>query len=406
MSGAIWYFAKNNEQQGPVTEEELRQQFQSQGLPSETLVWCQGMANWTAAKDLSQFTPVWQVPTSPVSAPMAAPATVSTPAPAPAPAPASAPAPTPTPAPAPAPAAAPAPQPERVAVGAAASGQAPDAVRSQGFSEGGFQVEPESFSFQQAGNEFEARMQQRTNAAVAAEQGARPTMSAEHSTATDDSIGAGQQMSAEQQSAALRQIVAHTPPPSGNKWGDLDSIPTPGKPGNGAASATDPNSISAQLAAISTPGTRNGQSSGNGAASVPAPAELDAIPTPGRRTNPANNVSSELDSIPTPGSRMRTTMDQDIPAPSGGGLGATGQLRKPGEHLDTGSFVRAKDTSGSISRRSFSRLAAISSPEAQKRLREGDKNSINDVMEPTPIQKIFGPITEAIQKMLSSFKKS
>jgi uncharacterized membrane protein len=47
-----WYYAVNNEQKGPISESELKAQFAAQKLPSETLVWKDGMDNWTAASQV------------------------------------------------------------------------------------------------------------------------------------------------------------------------------------------------------------------------------------------------------------------------------------------------------------------------------------------------------------------
>jgi uncharacterized membrane protein len=44
-----WYYAENNEQKGPVLESELKGLLASHKLPTATLVWKEGMANWTSA---------------------------------------------------------------------------------------------------------------------------------------------------------------------------------------------------------------------------------------------------------------------------------------------------------------------------------------------------------------------
>jgi uncharacterized membrane protein len=44
-----WYYAENNEQKGPVLESELKGLLASHKLPAATLVWKEGMANWTSA---------------------------------------------------------------------------------------------------------------------------------------------------------------------------------------------------------------------------------------------------------------------------------------------------------------------------------------------------------------------
>ena len=48
-----WYYAENNEQRGPVLESELKGLLASTKLPGDTLVWKEGMANWTAASQVT-----------------------------------------------------------------------------------------------------------------------------------------------------------------------------------------------------------------------------------------------------------------------------------------------------------------------------------------------------------------
>jgi uncharacterized membrane protein len=55
LSMSDWYYAVNNEQKGPVSESELKVQLAANRLPSDTLVWKDGMANWTAAHELPVF---------------------------------------------------------------------------------------------------------------------------------------------------------------------------------------------------------------------------------------------------------------------------------------------------------------------------------------------------------------
>jgi uncharacterized membrane protein len=50
-----WYYAENNEQKGPVNEAELKTHFATNRLPAETLVWSDGMANWTPASQVPAF---------------------------------------------------------------------------------------------------------------------------------------------------------------------------------------------------------------------------------------------------------------------------------------------------------------------------------------------------------------
>jgi uncharacterized membrane protein len=50
-----WYYAVNNEQKGPVSEADLRGQLAASRIPSDTLVWKDGMANWTPASDIASL---------------------------------------------------------------------------------------------------------------------------------------------------------------------------------------------------------------------------------------------------------------------------------------------------------------------------------------------------------------
>jgi uncharacterized membrane protein len=51
-----WYYAANNEQKGPINESELKANFAANKLPVETLVWKDGMDNWTPANQVPAFT--------------------------------------------------------------------------------------------------------------------------------------------------------------------------------------------------------------------------------------------------------------------------------------------------------------------------------------------------------------
>jgi len=50
-----WYYADNNEQRGPVLESDLKGLLASKKLSGETLVWKEGMANWTAASQVASL---------------------------------------------------------------------------------------------------------------------------------------------------------------------------------------------------------------------------------------------------------------------------------------------------------------------------------------------------------------
>ena len=51
-----WYYAANNEQKGPVNESELKANLAASKLPADTLVWKDGMDNWTPANQVPTFT--------------------------------------------------------------------------------------------------------------------------------------------------------------------------------------------------------------------------------------------------------------------------------------------------------------------------------------------------------------
>jgi uncharacterized membrane protein len=50
-----WYYAANNEQKGPVNESELKADIAANKIPADTLVWKDGMDNWTPANQLPAF---------------------------------------------------------------------------------------------------------------------------------------------------------------------------------------------------------------------------------------------------------------------------------------------------------------------------------------------------------------
>ena len=57
-----FYVAKNGQQTGPFSVEQLL----AEGVTPETLVWCEGMAQWTPAKDVAEIAPLFaQVPPQP-----------------------------------------------------------------------------------------------------------------------------------------------------------------------------------------------------------------------------------------------------------------------------------------------------------------------------------------------------
>ena len=48
-----WYYAAENEQKGPINESELKASLASNKISGETLVWTDGMDNWTPANQVS-----------------------------------------------------------------------------------------------------------------------------------------------------------------------------------------------------------------------------------------------------------------------------------------------------------------------------------------------------------------
>ena len=55
-----YYIFVNNEQQGPYTLEELR----ARHIASDTLVWREGMAQWTAAWQVDELRQLFQTATA------------------------------------------------------------------------------------------------------------------------------------------------------------------------------------------------------------------------------------------------------------------------------------------------------------------------------------------------------
>lgn len=52
---AVWFYAHNNERQGPVPEETLRHMLRERAIKGATLVWREGMPDWTAIEKLPEF---------------------------------------------------------------------------------------------------------------------------------------------------------------------------------------------------------------------------------------------------------------------------------------------------------------------------------------------------------------
>lgn len=71
-----WYYAADNEQKGPINESELKANFATNTLPVDTLVWKEGMDNWTPANQVPAFSfrpPPTPAKTQPGATPSAAP---------------------------------------------------------------------------------------------------------------------------------------------------------------------------------------------------------------------------------------------------------------------------------------------------------------------------------------------
>ena len=88
-----WYFAKDGEQQGPVSREELEQKIRSGELGGSELVWREGLADWQPLEQVEELKMISQpVPAppiaegdspyqAPVNAPASTPANPNTPVP-------------------------------------------------------------------------------------------------------------------------------------------------------------------------------------------------------------------------------------------------------------------------------------------------------------------------------------
>ena len=50
-----WYYAAGSEQKGPINESELKTNLAAKKLPDDTLVWKDGMDNWTPANQVPAF---------------------------------------------------------------------------------------------------------------------------------------------------------------------------------------------------------------------------------------------------------------------------------------------------------------------------------------------------------------
>lgn len=55
MSERMWYFEKNNQQQGPIPERQLQDMFANNDLPPDSLVWAEHLSDWTPADRVESF---------------------------------------------------------------------------------------------------------------------------------------------------------------------------------------------------------------------------------------------------------------------------------------------------------------------------------------------------------------
>ena len=53
--GAQWFYARDNERQGPVTAETIRHLLQAQAIDGDTLIWSEGMPDWVPLKETDAF---------------------------------------------------------------------------------------------------------------------------------------------------------------------------------------------------------------------------------------------------------------------------------------------------------------------------------------------------------------
>lgn len=53
--GTQWFYARDNERQGPVTTETIRHLLQGGAIDGDTLIWSEGMKDWSALKHTDAF---------------------------------------------------------------------------------------------------------------------------------------------------------------------------------------------------------------------------------------------------------------------------------------------------------------------------------------------------------------
>lgn len=55
IEAEIWFYEEAGQSRGPVTESNLRDKLDSGEIPRGTLVWCDGMTDWTPARRVSSL---------------------------------------------------------------------------------------------------------------------------------------------------------------------------------------------------------------------------------------------------------------------------------------------------------------------------------------------------------------
>jgi GYF domain 2 len=64
MADRQWYTGRDGKQEGPFSDERLRQLIASGMVRGETLVWSAGMTNWAKAAEVPGLMPAQRMPTT------------------------------------------------------------------------------------------------------------------------------------------------------------------------------------------------------------------------------------------------------------------------------------------------------------------------------------------------------
>ena len=70
--GGMWYYSQNNQQLGPISEDQLKAMLRGGVLGGATLVWKEGMSDWTAVADVAVLASVAPLPMQIAPAPQPA----------------------------------------------------------------------------------------------------------------------------------------------------------------------------------------------------------------------------------------------------------------------------------------------------------------------------------------------